>query len=126
MLLTPSNWTCFGKADERAAYEAQMQAKAEAKAKKKGQPTGAEVHEARAPSRTMRERRLAKLCPTCKTDLAEFLETAQINRCFLLPAQFCLGTHYERSSFHSPFICRGWNANTLGQKACFKPRSLPF
>ena len=30
--------------------------------------------------RALRERKIAKPCPTCKADIAEFLSTAQVNR----------------------------------------------
>lgn len=31
--------------------------------------------------RALRERKIAKPCPTCKADIAEFLANAQVNRC---------------------------------------------
>ena len=34
--------------------------------------------------RALRERRILKPCPSCKVDIAEFLATAQVNRCAAL------------------------------------------
>lgn len=50
-----------------------------------------------ASGRSLRVRKVVKPCPTCKTDIGDFLRTAQVNRC-----EQSANTHTHTLHTHKP------------------------